>query len=861
VRSRLVLLGGQTIALGLMMAFLVVPVSALFLDAYGAAALPYAYIAVAAAGVVVSAAMTRAQARLSLAGLATAVLAGYVLLAAAGWVVLVSTEGRWVTFPLLVMFPLSIPIGFVLVGSQAGRLLDVRQMKAHFPRIAAGFSVGFAVGGLSAAAVVPVLGGPENLLVLDVVAALAMLGLVLETARRHPAELRAAPAPRATARPDLPSATGVRELLTHRLVVLIFAYQVLSAAVTQLLDYMVWERAAVRYPDPSDLAQFQGFFGAVINVVSVVFVVALAGWLLTRFGIGLGLVVNPLGVLVVLAVTTALGYSVGPLATVFFVFVCAQQVTDISLTDGTTRASINATYQALSPDLRLRAQTLIEGAGVPLALGFVGLLLIAHTALGLDVRAVAVMTLVLAVAWAGAAVRAYREYGADLRAVLSRRSWESLALRIDDDASRAAVDQLLSSADPRDVHAALDALVDTGDPAVDGHVVTLLRDPDPKRRRLGVEVALASGRLDTAVVSAAATVLLDDPDDRVRTLAAAALVRRPKGEREAARSAWLRAASSSDPGTVRSALAAAADAPHRFFVPYLVGLAASETASGALLDALTAHADHLLPGVAGLLSDPSVPRRTRERMVFVLGRSAAPEARDVLVAHLDDGDLAIVEAAATCLVGQGYHEPSGQPALDRRLTEAVVRIGRCLDVLALLDGGPGSEELADALRDEISASARRVSVLLGLVHDPRAIRSGLDHLSADDRERGTALEMLEVTLGRSALAHVLTVADPALDDAERRTRCAAVAAGPDRDLVSWLEELVRDPDAYWHEPWLRACALRALPGRMEPAVAAGLAAPWRDDDDPTVAQTARWVGWVVDGGGSGADVPARQTTS
>jgi hypothetical protein len=312
---------------------------------------------------------------------------------------------------------------------------------------------------------------------------------------------------------------------------------------------------------------------------------------------------------------------------------------------------------------------------------------------------------------------------------------------------------------------------------------------------------------------------------------------------------------------VRSALAAAADAPHRFFVPYLVGLAASETASGALLDALTAHADHLLPGVAGLLSDPSVPRRTRERMVFVLGRSAAPEARDVLVAHLDDGDLAIVEAAATCLVGQGYHEPSGQPALDRRLTEAVVRIGRCLDVLALLDGGPGSEELADALRDEISASARRVSVLLGLVHDPRAIRSGLDHLSADDRERGTALEMLEVTLGRSALAHVLTVADPALDDAERRTRCAAVAAGPDRDLVSWLEELVRDPDAYWHEPWLRACALRALPGRMEPAVAAGLAAPWRDDDDPTVAQTARWVGWVVDGGGSGADVPARQTTS
>jgi hypothetical protein len=838
-----------------MMAFLVVPVSALFLDAYGAAALPYAYIAVAAAGVVVSAVMTWAQARLSLAGLATAVLVGYAVLAAAGWVVLVTAEGRWVTFPLLVMFPLSIPIGFVLVGSQAGRLLDVRQMKAHFPRIAAGFSVGFAVGGLSAAVVVPVLGGPENLLVLDVVAALAMLGLVLETAHRHPSELRAAPAPRAIPRSNLPSTTGIRELLTHRLVVLIFAYQVLSAAVTQLLDYMVWERAAVRYPDPSDLAQFQGVFGAVINVVSVLFVVALAGWLLTRFGVGLGLVANPLGVLMVLAVTTVLGYSVGPLATVFFVVVCAQQVTDISLTDGTTRTSINATYQALQPDLRLRAQTLIEGAGVPLALGFVGLLLIAHTALGLDVRAVAVTTLVLAVAWVGAAVRAYREYGADLRAVVSRRSWESLALRIDDDASRAAVDQLLASSDPRDVHAALDALVDTGDPAVDGHVVALLRDPDPERRRLGVEVALTSGRIQAAVVSTAATVLLDDEDDRVRTLVAAALVRQPKGEREAARSAWLRALASEDAAVTRTALASAATFPHPFFVPYLVGLAASETASGSLLDALLAHADHLLPGVAGLISDPHVPRRTRERMVFVLGRSAAPEARDLLVAHLDDGDLAIVEAAATCLVGQGYRQAAGATALDRRLAEAVVRTGRCLEVLRLLDGGPGGEELADALRDEVSASGRRVSVLLGLVHDPRAIRSGLDHLSADDRERGTALEMLEVTLGRTTLSQVLTVADPTLDDVERRTRCMAVEVAPDRGLVAWLEELVRDPDAHWREPWLRACALRALPGRVTAAAAAALAAPWRDDDDPAVAQAARWVGWVADGrgarGGSG----------
>ena len=84
-----------------------------------------------------------------------------------------------------------IPIGFALLGAQAGRLLDVRQMKAYFPRVAAGFSVGFALGGSLAALLVGPLGGPTRLIGVDLVAALAMVGLVVATGRRYPAELAA----------------------------------------------------------------------------------------------------------------------------------------------------------------------------------------------------------------------------------------------------------------------------------------------------------------------------------------------------------------------------------------------------------------------------------------------------------------------------------------------------------------------------------------------------------------------------------------------------------------------------------------------------------------------------------------------
>lgn len=420
MRSRLALLAGQTFALGLMVAFLVVPASALFLGRYGAAALPYAYLAVAAAGVAISTLMRRAQERVSLARLATGVLAIYITIVAAAWLVLWLADGGWATFPLLVLFPMIIPIGFVLIGAQAGRLLDVQQMKARLPRVIAGFSVGFGGGGLLAAVLVGPLGGAVHLLAIDAGVGVALLALMADTARRFPAELRAAPAASnrtAAERPRLAT------LLGNRLVLAVFAYQVLSAGVSQLLDFMVWERAAERYPDADDIARFQGLFGAVINIVAIVFVALVAGRLLKRWGVGLGLAANPLVVAVAVAVGSLVGFGAGAATTAFFFLVCSQQVLDIALTDGMTRTSINATYQALPAHQQLPAQTGVEAAGVPLALGVVGAFLLVHQGLDLDVRVVQIVTLVLAIVWTVLALAAYRAYGAGLRQLVGTPPW------------------------------------------------------------------------------------------------------------------------------------------------------------------------------------------------------------------------------------------------------------------------------------------------------------------------------------------------------------------------------------------------------------------------------------------------------
>ena len=78
-----------------------------------------------------------------------------------------------------------------------------------------------------------------------------------------------------------------------RFVALILAYQVLSALGSQLSDFLVFDRATAQYPATADLARFLAGYTAVMNVVTIAFLFVLAGPLLRRFGLRLGIAANP----------------------------------------------------------------------------------------------------------------------------------------------------------------------------------------------------------------------------------------------------------------------------------------------------------------------------------------------------------------------------------------------------------------------------------------------------------------------------------------------------------------------------------------------------------------------------------------
>ena len=165
-----------------------------------------------------------------------------------------------------------------------------------------------------------------------------------------------------------------------------------------LVDYLLFNRANAHYSG-DDLTRFLSWYTAVLNLADILFLALLAGPLLRRFGLRLGLVLNPAVVAALLAVMAVVVAGPGAAAYGLFVLAAVTRLTDIVLTDGTTRTSVNASFQVVPIQDRLAVQAVVEGIGVPVAIGATGAVLLLMNLLGLGIGAVIVFGAVLSVIW------------------------------------------------------------------------------------------------------------------------------------------------------------------------------------------------------------------------------------------------------------------------------------------------------------------------------------------------------------------------------------------------------------------------------------------------------------------------------
>ncbi|HUP33074.1 MAG TPA: hypothetical protein VM184_08595 [Gaiellaceae bacterium] len=797
-RGAVRLLTAQAFAFGVTLALLVVPANSLFLDAYGSEWLPATYIAIAIIGSGAAAFIARAARRTRLVRVATVTLGALALLYGASWAILL-VSGAWVSAALLVLFPIALQIGFVFVGGQAGRLLDVRQMKEAFPRVVSGFAVGFFVGGLLGIPLLTLLGSTEDLLLATTAAQLAFLGLLLLTERRFP-ELRAAPADddgAAAARPPL------RMLFASGLVLLLLVYQVLSAMGSYVVDFLLFDRAATQY-SADDLTRFLSAYTAALNLVDILFLAVFAGPLMRRFGLRLGLVFNPAvvaGILVVMAVVAA-----GPGTTTFGLFALAGllRIADIAATDGTTRTSINAAYQLVPVEERLAVQTVVEGIGVPVAIGVTGVLLLALNVLDLGVGAVIVFGLVLGVVWTAIALAVYRAYARALAEEVRRRPLASTGFdAAADDAE--AVRALLRSDDARDVRLGLDLLAGVTSPTsdVELHQLAEHADPEVRMRALGQLAAAGDARAAASAASLAADLARSD-DATDRRAAAAAFASRETvgpelgvlvallGDRDlSVRAAALDVVApddASDPEVVRRVVVAVADA----------------RTAGRATEAVWRLGEAAFSLLGAALARDGEPRRAS--LVRAAAAAAADHGVAIVAPALDDPDRAVVLAALEALEAARGQEIVPLDVLDAVYRDAADLAARARDARTALAEQDGP--LVRALDDEIDLARRLVVAVLTLRHGNRIREAVRVAEHGEGARRALGIEALDVLLSRdeATVALPLVRRDPAPDP---RTVSSSPSPWSARNPEEWIADIARDPEGVWRSPWLATCAHHA----------------------------------------------------
>ena len=795
-RDVVLLLIAQAVAFGMTLALLLVPANSIFLDAYGSSWLPVTYVAIAAVGIPISAAMARAVRRFPLVAVAGGVLGAFAAVFFCSWLVLLA-GGSWISALLLVSFPILIQIGFVFIGGQAGRMLDVREIKVQFPRIVLGFAVGFLAGGLVGIPLLALLDSTRNLLLATTAFELVFLGLLLLTWRRHPAALSQHDAGEPTSEPRPP----LRRLLTQPFVMLVFGYQVLSAMGTQVIDFLFFDRASHRYAG-DDMTRFLAKYTVVLNLVDIVFLALLAGFLLQRLGVSFGLAANPMFVTAIVAAMLVPLALVGGGSLGLFTLAAMARISDLALTDGTTRTSINAAYQVLPVDERLAVQTSVEGIGVPAAIGISGLLLLAFQLLPGALTAVIVFAIVLCAGWTVVAVSMGRAYRRALAASLQRRLLADHVVDLHDETEAAALHHLLVSDLGDEVRLGLDLVAGEASPAVLAELQHLANDGRPAvrlgalaqlavldeqaRDRLTAEISASAMAADPAERRAAAGALAGIGGDR--TVLSQLLV----DDEITVRLAALSSVGPDDVGMVDPIVAA-------------LGHTATAAAAGRALGRLGAA---VAPAVDAVLSAGSTPTPIALRLMRACGVLDDERARAVVRNRLDDPDRVVSLAALDALRGATVDQ-SLAADLDRVLHDGATHAALALAALSTL-GVQHGDSLGRALADEVDLARRRVIAVLAVRHGVEASTAVQALASPDRSRRALALESLEVTMTRDEVLQGLPIVRPDIDAGDRLAALSRVIDVPTRDSRAWLDDLVTDGDGCWRSPWLRACATEAM---------------------------------------------------
>ncbi|HEY7817232.1 MAG TPA: Npt1/Npt2 family nucleotide transporter, partial [Vicinamibacteria bacterium] len=665
--------------------------SALFLSQFGSSLLPYVYVLVAVVlGFVAAAVAPLGQSRdlprflVRLSSFFAFNLLLFWIGATLGWELTGFLFYIWVSVVIALL-----PSVFWLF---ANYIFYAHEGRRLFPVVMAGGLSGSILGGGATSLLVPRLGTSGMMLTAAVLLLLvaALARGIGNRERERMSERRADLRRQERSRTSPGNESPYRLVSRSRYLKLLAALVVLGSLISTLVDYQFNTMVERSFPTEVALTRFFGAFFAGINVLAFFLQLAVAGRVLSRLGVGAGLLFLPLGLL-----------SSSFLFVVFPSLFTASllKAADDGLGNSMNRAGLEVLYLPLSLSVKNRLKVWIDLLVERVGRGLGGLLLLlATTVLSLTAREIGYAVLLLLVPWMLLVLSLRREYVVTLRESLARRDISDLDSALYDPASRGVFLSILTGQDPREIVYALSLIPGIADPEILSAVSKLTSHENPHVRASAFRV-LRTEQEPVAVADIEARIEDDDPVAAAEALAL-----------------WLRL----DPDRARKEferLVSKGDVPRI--------AAALESLDGGSLP------DTALTSVVARYSESSAApeRRLAAKALAILPPDRAAES--LLLQLLSDPDVEVARAAALSAGGRNAEDGVFDAlvrALARRPLRAQVR-------RSIARFGPDAVPRLKLYLQDFSlhpAARRAIPRAIAEIDDPSSVAALFETLPAPD---------------------------------------------------------------------------------------------------------------------------------
>ncbi len=426
---------------------------ALFLDAFDAQTLPFAYVGVSIFATLILTIYLRLSNRYSLSAMLIA-NAGFLLLTLLiYWLGLTASNAPWLLFSLPIYFGVNNALTITGFWNLLGRLYTLQEGKRLFGLLSSGEHMATIVTGFLTPVLVIAL-GTVNLFLTGAIALIAALVVLIYITRAYPGRL-AAHDEDAPAVPEQKESTG--DLLRDHYVLLIFGLFTLFVVGVYFVDNIFYINVENRFTNEDQFASFIGIFFGLVGVLSLVIQLFIAGRVMSRFGVRSIILITPV-ILSIFAVLYALIGTFTGLVTVLFWLAVLSNLFRLIL-DATDSAAVNVLYQPLPAEGRTSAQTIVNGVLYPLSIGLAGLFLILlGTVLGFDDVQLTYALILLLGVWLAVAISLGRAYPRRLQKALKQRLLGGVDMPAPDRAGLEALLEALNNPRPGPVIYALDVL-------------------------------------------------------------------------------------------------------------------------------------------------------------------------------------------------------------------------------------------------------------------------------------------------------------------------------------------------------------------------------------------------------------------